>query len=237
MEPLDIADPLDITNRGKYNPLQRPYLFTDFFVSTSNAAVDPFLGATVASGTTNQPNVVDQNHPGVIRLLSSTTTNSGYYIGTNTAQIRLAGGEQVDCIFYMDLLSGSQFRVGFFDSATVAAPTDAVMIEIDGNGVATGKNYANGVTSSTPTTGQLAQATWYRARVKLNAAATEATFTIYNMAGQVVWTATLATNIPTGASRETGAGFIATNVGTSAVTLAHLDFLGIGIARTLARGV
>lgn len=229
-------DALDASKPNRNGNITRPYLSTDFMVATGSNAVDPFIGVAVVSGTTNQPNVVDENHPGVLRILSSTSANSGYFIGTNTAQIRLAGGEALDVIFYIDTLAGTTARFGFFDSATIANPTDAAMIEVDSSGVATGKTFSNTVTSSTGTTGSLSQATWYRARIELNANATQVTFTIYNMSGGVVWSASLTTNIPTGAGRETGAGAIMTNSGTSAITLGHLDFMALDFGRVLTRG-
>lgn len=213
-----------------------PYYSCDFLVATNIAAMDPFVGTAISSGTSNQPNISSANHPGIIRLLSSTNANSGFALVSNLAQLQIAGGEVVDVIFQLESLANNTTRLGFVDTAAVTDCTDGAYIEIDGSGVATGKTAQGGTRSSTGTTHTLSAGTWYRARVEVNADATLVTFTIYSDAGAVLWTNTLATNIPVTAGQLTGVGFVITNSQTSAITLAHVDFIGFGIKRPLVRG-
>jgi hypothetical protein len=58
--------------------------------------------------------------------------------------------------------------------------------------------------------------------------AASVTFALYDDSGALLWTDTLSTNIPTASGRETGAGIIGTNSGTSATDLYHLDYMAIG---------
>jgi hypothetical protein len=61
------------------------------------------------------------------------------------------------------------------------------------------------------------------------------TYTLYAENGSSLWTDSLTTNIPTASGREIGHGIIATNSGTTAQTIAHLDFMNLSIPRTLIR--
>lgn len=65
------------------------------------------------------------------------------------------------------------------------------------------------------------------AAANVNAGDTQATFALCNDAGTLLSSEPLSTNIPTAAGRETGAGFIATNSGTTATDLAHLDKMAL----------
>lgn len=214
----------------------RPYLSNDFL--TTSSILTPFLDTAVASGTINQPNagVVTKDHPGWVRIASSTSANSGYFIGTNVAQILLGGGELFECIWRPAALANNTTRLGFHDTSTSSDATDGVYLEIDGSGIVTGKTANNSTRSSTGTTGSVSANTNYRATIQLNADATLATFTLYSDAGAVLWTDTLGTNIPTASGRETGASFIITNSLTSAIDLCHVDFMAVAWGRRLVRG-
>jgi hypothetical protein len=209
---------------------KRPLLYNDF-LAASGSSSDPFVGAALASGTLNTAasGRISAQHPGQVRIRSSTTTLSGAHIGTSTTtgMILLGGGEIFESIFLIDTLSGSTFRFGFYDSVTSSAPTDAAYVEIDGSGVATGKTYSNGSTSSTGTTYTVSATGWYRLRVTLNSAGTQVTFAIYNDSGTQLWSDTLSTNIPTASGRETHVGTMAINSGTTAIDLMHLDWMAL----------
>ena len=86
------------------------------------------------------------------------------------------------------------------------------------------------VTSNTYT---ITPNTWYRSKVELNEDATLATYTLYaDDSETVLWTNTLATNIPKTAGREVGHGFISTSSGTTAISLANLDYMDIILSKT-----
>lgn len=225
----DLATLTDTVNDQKANvfPLnQKISYWTDFLTGGNSNTVDPFIAVLISSGTINTPNIAAANHPGMSRLRSAAGAGSGVFIGSNTAQLLLAGGEYYEVIFYLQTLTDITFRMGFLDTATSAAPTDGAYLEITATtGVATGHNANNGAITNTATTTTLSLATWYRAIVSIDAGGTGSHFEITLMDGTQVWTANLAGGLPTGAGRETGVGFIATTAGSSAVDLCTLDFM------------
>jgi hypothetical protein len=83
------------------------------------------------------------------------------------------------------------------------------------------------MTGPTGTTYTFSASSWYRLKIQLNSNATSVTFVIYDDAGNVLWTDSLTTNIPTSSGRETGAGMIGTSSGTTAVDLYHLDLMAL----------
>jgi hypothetical protein len=130
-------------------------------------------------------------------------------------------------------------RLGYDDSATSAAPTDGVWLEIVGNGtgvVISGKTASNSTSSTTSSTYTLAISTWVSATVEINSNASLVTYTLRSEAGAVIWTDTLATNIPTGSSRNTTPHMIGTESTTDAAALMfHLDYACYSINRILNR--
>jgi hypothetical protein len=214
-----------------------PFIFNDFLSPTSTTLA-PYLGTAVASGTVaiGTTGEYDANHPGVIRIASSTTTNSGFHIGSSTGALLLGGAEEAIIIWRPSVFANTTTRAGFHDANSSTAPVDGCWIEVDTSGVASGKTSNNSTASTTGTTFQLVAGTWYRFCVTLNAAATSVTFEITNDAGTVLWTDTLSANIPTASGRETGIAFISTNVGTTATGLSTLDYMSYICRRTLARG-
>ena len=70
----------------------------------------------------------------------------------------------------------------------------------------------------------------------MNAAGTLVTYTIYNEAGVQQWTDTVATNIPTGAGRDTSPCLIVAEGTTDAAAdILRLDYVRWGTTRTLVR--
>lgn len=204
---------------------KRPFIYSDF-MSTATNSVDPFTGTAIASGTSNGPNTIVANHPGCVRFRSSTTTLSGYYIGTNSSQINLGGGEVFECIFEIDTLALSTFRLGLHDATTSADAVDGVYLEVASTGVATGKTASNSSRTSTSSTYTVSVSTWYRLKVVVTSTSS-VTFYLYNDSGTQLWTDTLTATIPNGVSRELGAGVVAINSGTTAVDLMHLDYMAV----------
>jgi hypothetical protein len=202
---------------------KRPILFSDFLVA-ANSSLDPFFGSPIASGTLNTPNVVTTHHPGTVRLRSSTTTNSGALLGANTNQLVLGGGEVFEVVMEIDTLTNGTFRVGFQNSSTSADAADGAYVEIASTGVATGKTANNSSRTSTSSTVTLSASTWYRIRVVVTSTSL-VTFYIFNDAGTQLWTDTCTTNIPS--IRQTGFGVTATNSGTTATDLCHVDFMAL----------
>lgn len=213
------------------------FVSSDFLSTTP--LPDTWTGAAVSSGTISNTSCVAPtiDHPGVEGLVSSTSTDSGYkLIGSVVQPLLLGGGEETNFIFSLPAVvtTVTSTRLGFQDSITVTDPVDGMYISIVDT-VLKGDCVSNSVETATATTYTLTAGTWYRANITLNAAATLATFTLYSEAGAVLWTDTVATNIPTGAGRFTGHGVISTNSGTTIKQLITLDYMDISINRILVR--
>ena len=191
-------------------------------------------GAFVVAAST----VPDAAHPGIVTVNSSTTANSGGLISSNTLSILLGGGEQFDCIWKTGAaFTATTTRLGFHDAQSVTDAVDGAYFEISATGVIIGKTSNNSVQTSSATITTLSVSTWYHMRVKLNAAATQVDFTIYNMAGVVLGATSITTNIPTASGRECQPAFISTNSGTVATLLCSLDYISFCYqGRTLVRG-
>ncbi len=219
----------------------KPFLYTDFLGTAGAATIEASQGwdyAVLASGT--QAKIAgEQNHPGILRTSSSTTTNSGGYCTIEATAYLLAGGETFELIFQHRVASGTNttLRFGFLDNITSADAVDGCYFGCPAASLnLVGKTSSNSVRSTSPTVYTLVVNTWYRAKVQLNSNATSVTFTLYNDAGSSLGSQSLATNIPTASGRGTGAGFVATNVGTTAVLLAYWDFMAVWTNdRVLAR--
>jgi hypothetical protein len=124
-----------------------------------------------------------------------------------------------------DATNSWTFRGGFIDSGS-AESTDGAFFRYT-HSVASGHFQAvtrnNNVETAVDTGITVAVGTSYRLHIAVNAAGTEAVFSIN---GSVV--ATITTNIPIAAGRETGAGlFCQRSTGTAALTAAFYDYLGV----------
>lgn len=195
------------------------------FLGTTSVDNDPFNGVSILSGTASAQTDV-ANHRGIWRLTSAASSNSGYYIGLNMASsVLISGGETAEFIFSLPVIAGNLVnRLGFLDAVTVSNPIDGVFLSITG-AVISGKTFSNSSTSTTATTYTLSVSTWYRGKVEINNTATLATFTIYDDNGNVLWTDSLSTNIPTGAGRETGFAVNSVKNNTGATDLIDLDWM------------
>lgn len=236
--PGQVAAYIDLGNLAA--PLiHKPGYYSEFL--STNAVQGILIGAAVSSGTnTTAPasGVITGDHPGVILARSSTTANSGYRYQTDAAQIRIGGGEVFDIVFRTPAaLTNTTYRFGLLDTTTSADAVDGAYFEIPSTGAAVGKTSNNSTRSTTATIATLSTNTWYHARIVVNSAASQVDFTIYSEAGSSLGTANLTANIPTAAGRETGAGFIGTNSGTTASDVVNLDYMAITFTRSLQRGL
>ena len=186
------------------NPRLVYKFYTDFF-STANDTNDPWVGATFGGGGKTAL-AGTSNHPGIVRF-SSDITNGGARFMTAINCILIAGAEHSEFCFKTGTLINIRVRLGFQDSLTTIAPTDGIWINISGVTL-TGKTRSNGAESTTGTNYALAINTWYRGKIAVNSDATLITFVLYNENNVILWTNTLAANIPTAAGRETGHGIV-----------------------------
>lgn len=201
---------------------------TDFlgFIGSLNGA---WIGTATQSGSAGA-SFGTAKHPGLVGYLChASNANSGYKMVTDATCILLAGGEKTTIIFKTpSAITGVTRRIGFHDTLDVNAPTDGVYVLISETTL-TGQTMSNGTGSTTGTSYTVSTATFYRLVIELNADATLATFTLYaDDSDTVLWTDTLATNIPTGAGRTVGHGDVCTLASPSgAINIGYLDYIDI----------
>jgi hypothetical protein len=216
---------------------QQMFLYTDFLGATGAATMEAHLPwdlVLLASGT--QAKVGNSaNHQGILRCVSSTTTNSGCYVRSAADALLLQGGEVAEFIFIIDDLTTLTVRMGFLDTASSADAVDGAYIEIPSTGAAVGKTANNSTRTTSATITTLVVATWYRARIEVNDAATAVDFTIFNSSGNQLGTVQNTTNIPTGAGRDTGHGYVATKSGVVVQNEIQMDFMSLEVDKALIR--
>jgi hypothetical protein len=218
-----------------------PFYYTDFLGTAGATTVEPtypFDLALLNSGT--QAKVAGgANNPGILSVTSSTTANSGAYVLTDVNAFLIGGGEIFEVIFQPRVASNTNttIRMGLLDATTYADAVDGAYFELPAGSLAiVGKTSSNSTRSTTGTSYTLTVNTWYRARLEVNSNATQVNFYVYDTNGTQLWTNNLTTNIPTASGRNTGAGVIATNAGTTATLLAYFDYMAVGIInRNLTR--
>ena len=208
--------------KGALNPVQLPIWFTDC-LGTASSLTTPFIPTAIASGTLGfvTPQV---GHPGIVRLTSSTTANSGYRVITDPSSMRMSTGDICEIGFSIVTSSGTTARLGFADTTDQTDVTDGVYAEISGTTLsfksATGGSRTTATNTATVTVGS-----FYRSRIEM-ISSTQCDCTLYDDTGAVVLaTQSITTNLPTAVNRQTGIGAVATNSGTTAVGLVDIDYI------------
>jgi hypothetical protein len=195
----------------------------------NSGALFPWNINPIASGT-NTFATGNAKHPGVMSYSShASNANSGCGLIGNSSAILLGGGEKTTIVFKTpSSLTGVTRRIGFHDTADQNAPNDGVYVLMNGVTL-NGRTMNNGTGSNTASTYTIAVDTWYRLVIQLNADATLATFTLYtDDSTTVLWTDTLATNIPKTSGRETSHRDVCTLASPSGATvIGYLDYMDI----------
>lgn len=221
---------------GSSSPLdmfKTPLLFTDFLFDSS-----PLIVVAVASGTSQSATTTGPTHPGLYRLLCSTTANSGIRLVGGVDGIRLGGGEMMAAsVSTRATLTNVVWRLGYHDGSDQNEPVDGIYFEMSG-GVIYGRHASNSTRSSTASTFTPSTSTFYTLVFTLNNAANSVTFTIYDDTNTQVWTDTLTTNIPTASGREVRANLLAICTGSgSSFSLIDFDAVLFAWTKTLVRGI
>jgi len=220
------------------NPTQTTRVFSEFYDPSTNA-IPGFLGAAISSGTVGAA-ATTANHPGVIYMRDSTTAAGGYRYGCTGTQL-IGGGETFEVVFQpVGVRTTQGAKIGWADTtAANTLPVDGIWFNISGTGAAItlrGATSSNSVRSYTGTSYTPTTATWYRGTIIVNTAGTLVTYTIYDGAGTSQWTDTVATNIPTGAGRDTSPCIIVAESTTdAAANILVMDYVNWGSTRTLVR--
>lgn len=216
----------EFKRRQKFNLIS-----TDFNGNTT-AAIFPFTftayntGVHIIGANTNGTN------PGTTRIVSSSTPNSGGVLSSNSlaaANIVPVVGQEMDYVFRTPTPiagTGITIRAGFLTAAnTITDAAFGIYMEIVDNQLY-GKTANNNIRSTTSTAYTLPNGgVWYHMRVVYKAA-NLVEYTLYNMAGTILWTDTLTTNIPTSAYGCNLLGFssASTVVNTELITNDYLAF-------------
>ena len=213
-------------------------------VTASTQALSPWFFTAIVTGT-----IVDQtglkNHPGIGRVTTSASATSGISLNTNALGIRIAGGEWSCHIFSPYNTSAPNISIhyyGFQDTLTAAIPVDGIIFEINDT-ILQGVVFNNSVRFSTTTNYTVSTTTsqYYKACLYVDSTATSVRFELYNSTlgnTSLLWTDTITNSsaIPVNDARVTGHGYKAWRVGVlAALTLDDLDYMAIGINRSLVR--
>ena len=89
-----------------------------------------------------------------------------------------------------------EYVIGFHDSAGTGNPTNGAYFYINGSNVVTGKCASNNNQTPTASTFTLTLSSWYRFNILVDGTGSVVTFTISDMSGGMLWSDTVATNIP-----------------------------------------
>lgn len=223
------------TSPTNADPRLRINLYSDMPGGSASGRNAPYVVNLLASALADVGG--EKEHPGIYIANSSVNANSGHLVWTaQQNEILLSGSEHFVFIFKQARFTDVVHLSGFLDVITASTPVDGVFFSVSAAGAITGVTSNNSASSVTATSYTLTLGTWYRGELFLNPAATLATFYLYDCAtGFLLWTDTLATNIPTAAGRETGIGWLVYHTGTEVLELASLDFIQAEIQRDLVR--
>lgn len=200
------------------------------FITSSASSFNSFLGTAISSGTIAAASG-DLIHPGVIGLRDSTTASGGYMIRTDITSFLLSGNEKATFIFRQNTVRvGIKYRMGFFDTSTVAEPVDGCYFNINSSNTGvfdlTGICRSNNIQSNTTTYIPITNLQWYTGIIEVNPTASQVKFSLYNLINELVWNDSITTNIPNTVGRETGFGIIANQNSTDAAAdIVQLDYM------------
>lgn len=203
----------------------------DFLNSTVNA--DIWLGQAISSGTNNgtTASVVDENHPGIVRLNSTTTTNSGYRYTAGvatTSVMQLKAGAKFNFIGRIIGEADSRINIGFMNNNAVGSPASGALFQISGLSLLAACLSGG---SSTEVTLASLSAGWYNFQIVIDSSS-QATFTVFNSDGTVFATTTITSNVP---GSVLGNGIVAWTAGTANINLIYADLIRLTIPN-LQRG-
>jgi hypothetical protein len=200
------------------------YVTHDFLniAGDSNWTLASILSGTFASNTTN----VTVNNPGVGRVTSSTTPNSGYQVKNAGTNMKLKGGEVFTEIINPLTFTNTTFRFGEMDAFSSIDATNGIYCEYANSGALALKT-ANAGNRTSVTVGTLSLNNWYKLRVTVNPTATSVVAELFNNVGALIATsAPITTNIPSN-STLMNVGFVVTNSGSTATALLDVDLINL----------
>mgnify|MGYP001162011657 CR=1 FL=1 len=194
----------------------------DFLLTASGNVTDGFITTVVASGTVAQGAVAD-DHPGSVRITSSTTTNSGAYVATQANALTIKNVKQYSAIYSpLSFVATVTTRLGIHNTLTATAPTLGVYWEAVGASCTAKVVGTYGTYTSNTVT--LSTGVWYQFSIKI--LGSTAYFDLYLDDGTLV--ASFSTGITLN-STANNACFISTKAGTAKTALVDLDLVKLNM--------
>lgn len=193
----------------------------DFLNNTANADIWSGGGSLGGNNTGAVGSFADSNHPGVVRLSSVATVNSGYRYtsgaGTSGALI-IPLGARFFCIASTPATEAASSTIGFHNSVSASDPSTGAYFSLSGASVTA--RCANGGSLSSDAMTNLVADAWYTFEIVSGSG--EYVFTIYTESGDIHDTATITTNLPASA---TGTGVVAWSTVATAMPVLYVDLL------------
>lgn len=190
-----------------------------------------WFGSGVNSGSTGTDINAGRllGHPGCNTVNASSTAGSGYRLTTPPTGLNLAGGET--CLLVLQTQNtpaGNTRKImfGFTTTQSASDGTDEVIILIDSTGVY-GRCANNGASTTSSNIYSIANDVFYRFKISVAADGNSVQFSVYSDAGVLLGTETVGTNVPANGSRRVSHGLIITSTGTTAGTVAVVDFMDV----------
>lgn len=194
--------------------------------STSTFNIGDYFASVAGTGTISGITGT-ADHPGILRITSPNTSgNGGGVIGVQAGQslTPLGGGEVFEAIFRPQNFDANTNEIlGFSDATDFGSVLDCAFIYLNSSFVAKGRTESAGTGGDTGTSITLSTNTWYRARVEVNANATQVDFYIFSDAGAQLWHDTRTTNIPTAGVGPIVSGYTSSSAGVQ--TLMDIDYV------------
>lgn len=198
----------------------------------------PWQLTAVGAGTLSPaPPASSENHPGVGGFAQNGANTGGSIWLGFASNLLIAGEEEAEFIVNFPLIASSNVvYMGFSDNFTgVATPVDGVYLVLNTLGQIAGVTFNNSVSSSTATTYSVTANTWYHGRIKVNAAASQVDFYWYDDSGNLLWSDSITTNIPTAVGRELSYGIRAFKTTAGTDDLIYIDYLSLFLPKALTR--
>lgn len=216
-----------------------PWVLVTSDMLTTNAGTleyaEGFLIQTVLGAT--QSRSTEASHPGGITVTSTTSADSGVVV--STGPFRVEGGEYAIVVFKTaNSFTDRRVTLGVFQTtSSTSEPTDGCYLYASGSSSIAGKTANASSRSTTGTSLSLTTSTWYTGLVKVNNTRTLVTYAIYSDAGTLLWSDTLATNIPSSSTSLFG-GIKLSCTTASSLACGNVDYAQVrigGPGRTQAR--
>ncbi len=235
VETINGADLWNFKNGNSWQIWQEShFMAADSF--GANLLTWPWAVVALSSGTFPRGDG-EINHPGIGRILSSTSANSGNFarLGVNNGLLLNSNWLSI-AIFKVSSTNAVIGNIGFGDSLSAADSVDALELVFGRSAqwnYFEGRARSNSTETVTASGYYLSLNTYYRNTIEISEDSSTATFKLYTgepYPTTLVWSDSITNNIPTGAGRYLGHGWACwTTNATTATELLKWDYIACGI--------